>query len=127
MGFCRTPQTWRCGGPVVLLNAAEAWWVRGDQGEGASAAGILCGSRKALAFRQVEPTAMLVAEGDIPIRLAVTQATSYALSAAIPASCPPGSYAPRTHNGLRGRRLAAGRDGCQRCEVGVESRPIQRA
>ena len=33
-------------------------------------------------------------------RLAVTQATSYALSAAIPASCPPGSYAPRTHNGL---------------------------
>lgn len=62
--------------------------MRGDQAEGASAAAILCGSRKALAFRQVEPTAMLVAEGDIAIRLAVTQATSYALSAAIPASCP---------------------------------------
>ncbi len=98
--MCRTPQTWRCGGPVVLLNAAEAWWVQGDQGEGASAAGILCGSGKALAFRQVEPTAMLVAEGDIAIRLVVTQATPYAFTAAVSASCPAGTYALWLHNGL---------------------------
>jgi hypothetical protein len=98
---CRVTRAGVTSAPV-LLNAADAWWAQGDQGEAASTGGEIRVFGKALAFPGIEPSVALCKVGSPTIPLAVTQATPYALKASVPATCPSGSYEIWVHNGLGG-------------------------
>lgn len=86
----------------ILLNAADAWWSQGDQGESASVGGDVRIFGKALAFAGLEPSVMLRTGGNATIPLPVTQVTPYAVTASVPRTCPAGSFEMWIHNGLGG-------------------------
>lgn len=83
---------------IVALNAPDPWWVQGGHGEAeACAGGWLRVFGKCLALSG--SSRVVLRSGNGEILLPVSEATSYSLTASIPAETPSGLYEVRVHNG----------------------------
>jgi len=84
-----------------LVNAPEAWWLQGDEGQRATPGGWLRAFGKCLGMA---PAAQLVLRGADGKTTAVkiTENTCWALGGAVPADLKPGEYTTFVHNGQGG-------------------------
>ena len=86
---------------AILLNAPDAWWVQGDEGDTATQGGWLRIFGKGFATGSGATIRLEPAHG-APVVLHPTAADDYAMLLVLPASLPPGKYAVRIHNGAGG-------------------------
>ena len=88
---------------VTWINAPDAWWVQGDEGDSATAGGWLRVQGKCLLLRGGRAKARLNPENGTPIELeSIPDSNAYSLHFALPATLPVGSYTISIHNGSSG-------------------------
>jgi hypothetical protein len=92
-------------GPTRLVNAPQAWFTEGDQGDSASPGGLLTVAGTNLVIPGATPQAVLVQGGAVAAHLTLAAARAsggYALDWTIPQGTAPGVYELWLHNGRGG-------------------------
>jgi len=97
---CRVRQGAEVSKPVIL-NAPDAWWWNGDEGETATPGGWLRVFGKSLNFGGASRVTLRAVDGKI-ITLSDNRPSPYALAFSLPADLAAGDYQMRVHNGMGG-------------------------
>jgi hypothetical protein len=85
-----------------LVNAPEAWWVQGDEGQRATPGGWLRVFGKCLGMAPGAQVVLCSPDGMSSWSVKVTEATCWAVGGAVPADIKPGDYEVSVHNGWGG-------------------------